>query len=88
MPQPEAYASVADRLWEFTQTDWHVCLGLTLTEPVCAIVDLQSDDDDLPILKGFIGNGDANESIRLAGEYMLKNLEAFYSENPAKRPQK
>lgn len=87
MPQPEAYAAAASRLWELTLTDWHVRLDLTLTEPVCAFVSIVSDDSSLPKLDGFIGTGDANESIQMACEHMLKNLETFYSEHPNKRPQ-
>lgn len=86
MPRNTVYDDAATKLWEASKTDWHIGLGLTITEPVCAIVELSSDEDHLPKLDGFIGNGDANDSIRLACEYMLRNLEAFYSENPDKRP--
>jgi hypothetical protein len=68
------YDAAAQKLWDITQTDWHVRVGLTLTEPVCAFVDIYSDDDDLPHIDGVIGTGDANESIKIACELMLKRL--------------
>ncbi len=85
MPQ-SSYDDVVDQLWEKTKTDWHVRLSNVLTEPTCAYVDLYSDDDDLPQLKGFIGDADANNSIKTACEYMLRNLDTFYAEHPEKLP--
>lgn len=65
------YAEAADRLWKETETDWYVSVSHTLTEPVCAIVSLWSDDDSLPAPKGFIGCYDVNESIKRAIEHLL-----------------
>ena len=81
-----AYDNVASELWDLTKTDWHVTLYHCLTEPVCSYVDLVSDYEELPKLIGFIGVYDANESIRKACEYHIKNLEKFYAENPSKKP--
>lgn len=85
MSQPEAYSGQAQRLWDATGVDWHISMSLTLTEPVCAFVTIYSDDGDMPHVDGFIGNADANDSIRLACEHILKNLETFFAEFPDKR---
>ena len=86
MTQPDTYSTQAQRLWEMTQTDWHISMVLTLTEPVCSFVSIYSDDDDLPSLRDFIGTDDANESIQKACDYMLENLGKFYAEHPDKNP--
>ena len=68
------YDKAASELWELTKTDWNVRLSNVLTEPVCAYVSLYPDDESFPSLTGYIGTGDANESIRKACEYHLETL--------------
>lgn len=69
------YGDAATRLWEETETDWFVTVSLTLTEPVCAIVNIEPDDGSpLPALNGFIGGYDINKSVQDACEYLLRNI--------------
>jgi len=68
------YGELASKLWDVTKTDWSVRLRNVLTEPVCCYVDLIPDDESFPSLSGFIGEYDANTSIKNAIEYHLKTL--------------
>lgn len=74
MAHSRPYDVAADELWKLTKTDWHANVSYVLTEPVCAMVDIFSDDTALPTLRGFIGNGDVNDSIKCACEHMLETL--------------
>lgn len=69
-----AYEKYAGKLWAQTESDWHVYISHTLTEPVCCYVTLYSDDPNLPRLDNFIGIGDVNESIANACKHILKLL--------------
>ena len=82
-----AYAAAASQLWKMSKTDWHANISYILTEPVCAIVSVRSDDPTLPELREFLGTGDVNESIKLACEYLIRNLEEFYKEHPERKPE-
>lgn len=72
------YGEAATKLWEETETDWFVTVSLTITEPVCAIVNIEPDDGSpLPKLEGFIGGYDINESVHRACEYLLRNIATY-----------
>jgi hypothetical protein len=75
MKMSTEYDSCCEQLWSKTSTDWHISIFLTLTEPTCCVVNLSSDDEQLPKLEGFFGTANLNESCRLACEKMLKLLE-------------
>lgn len=83
----EVYDDFAKQLWDMTGVDWHVELNLTLTEPVCATIDIFPDNGKhgLPMALGYIGTGDANESIARACGHMITKLDKFYAEYPEKR---
>lgn len=86
MQRPKDYGELSNNLWDKTGVDWHAVVSLGLTEPVCATVSISSDDETLPRVDGFIGTADANESIALAIEYLMRNLDGFYEENPDMKP--
>jgi hypothetical protein len=69
------YEELANQLWERTETDWHVVVFHTLTEPTCAMVNICSDDDELPSIHGVIGTGDVEESIAKACEMIIEKLD-------------
>ena len=68
------YDAAASALWRQTETDWHAEVSLVLTEPVCAVVTLTPEDASFVGIKDFLGNDDANDSIRLACEHVLAKL--------------
>lgn len=74
MSERLTWGDVQARLWELTLTDWNVSVSTIMTEPVCATVSIWSDNPILPRLDGFIGTSGLDESARLAGEYLLRNL--------------
>lgn len=69
-----SYEAPADKLFQETGTDWSVQASLVLTEPVCCIITLVSDDPSLPKLEGFIGNYNINESVARACKVILEKL--------------
>lgn len=69
-----SYHKAADLLRKETKADWYVIVHHSVNEPVCAFVDIYSDDPALPVLKGCIGEYDVNNSIRKACEMMLEKL--------------
>ena len=69
------YDKAADELWRLTLCDWHVSVNLILTEPVCAVVTLTPDYEDMwPSFSGFLGTHDLNKSCQLAIEHALVTI--------------